>query len=348
MINAEELNQDVFYAGNNQQFRWQRPNQNTSVTGRFHNSLNNNPRMNSRVTLNRNMYQRGSPNVRFPRAGSSQPLHGSQRRGRNPLDSNGQQSKCAICQSINHWAHQCPDANTKPVLFQEPEEVTLFEGDLDHPQKLKSLVAETLCAAVLDCGASKTCCGTTWWNDYAQTLDQCDIDKIEFQPSNKVFQFGGGDRYQSLSTASFPATIGGKPLTIIADIISADIPLLLSKDSLKKAGATIDFTNDTAHILNETVELIPTKSGHYAIPITPSKQLLSELSSQKIIQKKTILPTILTASCASLPPKDLAHKLHRQFAHPPTERLVRLVTSAGEPWNDMGNEGFVVSGWYSI
>ena len=278
MTNASELDQDVFFTRNNEQSQWRRPYYNSNSNRRFHNNRNYNSGMNSRATSNRNMYQRGSTNVRFSRAGSSQSHNTTQRRGRNPLDSNGQQSKCTICQSINHWAQQCPDANIRPVLFQEHEEVTLFEGDLDHPQKLKSLVAETLCAAVLDCGASKTCCGTTWWNDYIQTLDQSDTDKIDFQPSNKVFQFGGGDRYESLSRASFPASIGGRPLTITADIISADIPLLLSKDSLKKAGASIDFSNDTAHILNETVELIPTKSGHYAIPITPSKQLLNEMS----------------------------------------------------------------------
>ena len=102
--------------------------------------------------------QRGNYNPRFQRGTYSQRGYHN-KSGRNPLDTNNQVSHCAICHSINHWAQHCPDASSKTILFEESEEITLFESDLDDGN-LSKLVAQTLNAAVIDCGASKTCCGS--------------------------------------------------------------------------------------------------------------------------------------------------------------------------------------------
>ena len=69
-------------------------------------------------------------------------------------------------------------------------------------------------------------------------------------------------------TLSFPAVIGKFTITIEADIVDADIPLLFSKDSLKKAGMAIDFLYDTAFFLDQCLPLLVTTSGHHILPIT--------------------------------------------------------------------------------
>ena len=273
------------------------------------------------------------------------------RKGRNPIDNMGQTSKCAICESINHWAADCPDSNPNTVLYEENEEytyytsmrdaeinstedVTLFETDLDD-NTLNGLVAETLDAAVIDCGASRTCGGSAWWNIFKSNLSEEALRRVEYKTSKRIFKFGDGRQYPSLTAVKFPASIAGKHVSISADIVSANVPLLLSRESLKSAKTKINFSSDTAEILGEKVHLITTKSGHYALPITiPTHLFQQAISSNDYSSSKLHNAVHSTLSCSSITmdAHKLAEKLHQQFAHPPTGRLLKLVNSAGEPW----------------
>ena len=60
------------------------------------------------------------------------------------------------------------------------------------------------------------------------------------------------------------------------DIEASDIPLLLPRKSMKKANITLDYKNDHAVIFDQSIQLIVTKSGHYAIPINPYKTILKQ------------------------------------------------------------------------
>ena len=87
------------------------------------------------------------------------------KRGRNPSNENGYTSKCVICESINHWAANCPD-----VLFSQDcspdnsfddydHHVTLFQSNLISEESIKVFVSESLSAAILDSGATATVSG---------------------------------------------------------------------------------------------------------------------------------------------------------------------------------------------
>lgn len=49
------------------------------------------------------------------------------------------------------------------------------------------------------------------------------------------------------------------------DAISNELPLLLSKDAMKKANTTTDFMNDKVNILGQGIGIGFTNSGHYSI-----------------------------------------------------------------------------------
>ena len=269
------------------------------------------------------------------------------KQGRNPADQNGQTTRCALCQSINHWAQDCPDKTPKPTsqpmmnMYAETENLTLFEdvslyeADFDDSNKLKTLIAETSHAAVVDCGASKTCCGTYWWKEFSSNLEQSDKDKITFDTSRRIFKFGNGKQFPSITSVTFPAKINNQSVMISSDIIKAEVPLLLSRDSLKKANANIDFSTDTATVFNQTVNLLTTKSGHYAIPITKECNLIQKAINNNDYHDTSLTMTVnevLVNNCRQ-GAHEKAVKLHRQFAHPPTDRLLKLVNAAGHPWN---------------
>ena len=113
--------------------------------------------------------------------------------------------------------------------------------------------------------------------------------------------------------------MGSNRISVKTDIVDADIPLLLSKEALKKSKAIINFNNDTVTMFGEKLQLISTSSGHYAISMTPNRDdnfMKSQLTllAQTDMQKKDY--------------NKIVEKLHRQFFHCSAQRLKRLVVSS--------------------
>ena len=339
--NNKHHNQNISNRNPSRQDSFPPLQQNRPPMSQFRSNGNTRQSQQARGRFSTNFQRRSPSNDPSPR--NTNENQDSNLNARNPLDQNGQISRCSNCESINHWVSSCPDINRNNYIVENDEQtlfanssvedVTLFESDLDAGN-LNGLVAETLDAAVIDCGASKTCCGSTWWDNYTSSLSEEEMEKIQYSPSNKTFKFGDGRKYQSLTAVMFPVSIGGKPAQITADIVSANIPLLLSRESLKKANTKINFSSDYAEILGEKVHLVTTKSGHYALPITMPRQLLQKaIQTNDYSNVKNIVHTVLQTSSSTMDVKKLAVKLHKQFAHPPSSRLTKLVNSAGEPWS---------------
>ena len=131
----------------------------------------------------------------------------------NPRDDKGNITTCTICQSIMHWANQCPhrsSSGSNTLLTSDHTDIehssdqsapdnitdyiTLFQADLDTPQQLTGLVAESLNCAVLDCGASKTVCGAKWFDILYESLSPEQQNEIKYSSSNRVFKFGDGNQ----------------------------------------------------------------------------------------------------------------------------------------------------------
>ena len=56
-------------------------------------------------------------------------MRASPRVGRNPFYKQGGQTRCAICQSIKHWAQNCPDGNSTEHNTYVVNEVVLHQTD---------------------------------------------------------------------------------------------------------------------------------------------------------------------------------------------------------------------------
>ena len=235
------------------------------------------------------------------------------RRGKNPLDKQGNITQCHTCYSINHWANDCPDKSDddeSPTLYN----VVFFEDDYDQPDNIKSLVHETMGCAVLDCGAAKSVCGQNWLNSYLEILTEQDRNKIIYSNSSSTFKFGYGNKVKATRAVQMPITLGSKKVQFKTDVVEEDLPLLFSRMSMKRANTQLDTSNDTATMLGEKIPLMTTTSGHYAIPICTSKTALESKA------RVNLMTTVKNRS-----PQEIAHKLHRQFAHPPPERLIKLL-----------------------
>ena len=109
------------------------------------------------------------------------------------------------------------------------------------------------------------------------------------------------------------------------DIMNKDIPLVFSRDAMKKAGMTIDFKTDSTAVFSRNVPLHVTQTGHYTLPLTRPLQLLTKQDADPHTK------IVVTATSAKSP-KEIALNPHRQFAHAPYERIILLLNSAGDPW----------------
>ena len=137
-----------------------------------------------------------------------------------------------------------------------------------HNQKDSVFFSGNSCVyAALDSACSSTVCGEKWLSCYIDTLDESDKDKVKKSFSQNNYKFGGGRQLKSEDVCFIPAMIAGTEVTVQTDVIAADIPLLLSRKSLKTAGVKIDLTNDSANIFGKSVMLNTTSSGHYCVPI---------------------------------------------------------------------------------
>jgi transposase InsO family protein len=207
-------------------------------------------------------------------------------------------------------------------VVQDPpqENAVLFTGF--NKRNAAELCVEARNCAVLDCACSSTVCGEDWLQSYIESLGEEDQQKVQCDPGEKVFKFGGGEIRKSKGSYCIPAFLAGQNVTVRTDVVDSDIPLLLSNKAMKRAKVKLDLENDTAQILGVEIALNHTSSGHYCVPIDKSEQMKVE--------------SVCAVKLYQMNPKDRYQallKLHRQFAHPPVHRLRALMMDAGA-WRD--------------
>ena len=101
---------------------------------------------------------------------------------------------------------------------------------------------------------------------------------------------------------------------IETDIIDSDIPMLLSKKAIKKAGIKLDLVNNKAEIYGKVVNLKSISAGHYCI----------------LLRDKSInIECYFTGTETDQEISIIVIKLHKQFAHPSPKHLKALLRNAG-------------------
>ena len=134
------------------------------------------------------------------------------------------------------------------------------------------------------------------------------------------FRFGDGVDVLSSQEVLIPVLIGAKKVMIKTSVVDNEIPLLLSKSSMKKARLILDFNSDTANVLGQDVKLHCTTSGHYCIPLTDTLLGVDYGDNSSIILHTESLRTLSDDEKWKK-----AVKLHKQFSHASKEKLCKLV-----------------------
>ena len=237
----------------------------------------------------------------------------------NPIGFNGKPMRCRICDSVCHLMRYCPhnERNKEQKAYvADAEDIVLYTGHVR--EDLCLLVKEAKNSAVLDSACTSTVAGTTWMQCFIDTLSPEARSSIKREAGSKIFKFGGGEICKSIESVEFPCKMAGKNVRIRTDVVNADIPLLLSKEAMKKAEVKLDLVSDTAEIFGKEISLDSTTSGHYCIPLQDMSSSLEECMANQVEAQDV--------------PK-LMNKIHKQFGHPTLLKMKALLKDA-QMWEE--------------
>ena len=255
----------------------------------------------------------------------------------NPKYPDGKIMKCFKCNSTKHLARFCTqnsdnesvsekNAETVPGKKKERVHITLLSNSASE-RRMSNLVKEALGMAVLDTACSKTVVGETWLNEYEETLSSEERKSVTSFPSDTSFVFGDGAEVIAERSVKIPVTIGSKSVDIRADVVSNEIPLLLSRQSMSRGEVIIDVKRNTANVLGEKIKLVNTSSGHICLPLT-NKLLIGDMASSIVLHTSSL------KNCSKSQKKRKAMKLHRQLSHASKGKMKTFVKNS-EGFNDV-------------
>ena len=158
-----------------------------------------------------------------------------------------------------------------------------------------------------------------------ETLDEKDQVSVKSKQSATKFRFGDGKIYTSIENVLIPAEIGGLKVNIVTDVVPCDHPLLLSKFSMQKANTKLDFENNKATMFGREIDLTFTTSGHYCIPLGRLSNAMQSKDDESSNLKVVLLNSSKLDSLSSVDKKKIAVKLHKQFSHPRSNKLHKLL-----------------------
>ena len=174
-------------------------------------------------------------------------------------------------------------------------------------------------SVTLDSGCLRNVGGKTWLKSYLKTLPPDTIAQVKKYPSSAKFRFGGNDIRDSLGLYHIPCNVAGKDVILQVDIITSEIPCLISKATMKKAGGIMNFRDDTIDLNGQKVKLEESPSGHYTLPISDVKD------------KTNITTEVFMANTAESPALQEAQvrKVHHVLGHPSRQAFVNHLTASG-------------------
>ena len=221
-----------------------------------------------------------------------------------------------------------------------PEEnhtfIDLTENDDDEedcyinigPKKVKSFRAEARGAAGLDTCCSRTVCGESWLQDFVKLLPR-DMKKEMKGPirSTLSFKFGDDKHLSSLGKYKLPVEINGVRVKLLVEVVSSDIPLLLSKTTMSRAGTVIDLEGRTVTMFGIKKNLKETIMGHPIISVTPIKRdpiITDQVLTLEVGEK--------VETSDEQQRKDI-RKLHKQAGHPSKAKMRDFLKKGSRKWN---------------
>ena len=215
--------------------------------------------------------------------------------------------------------------------------------------------------AILDTGCQKSCGSQKWTDDYVEALPDHLKKLVRVRNSQATFKFGGPQLYPSLKYIIVPIKFGDRVKLLGYDVVAAEIPLLISLEVFQKLGMAIQFNRDRPdYIMYEDQRIeIEQSSGHHWMDVLPDNSMqLQRQEAASVLQSSSqqqdqaaedsqdeSTPAAAMEYLTALNDGAVGHelddkkisamtdKVHKQMAHPPKVKMIKLFKSAGL-WSD--------------
>ena len=185
-----------------------------------------------------------------------------------------------------------------------------------------TFLSETLGSAVPDSGASGTVCLIKWYECFLETLTNTQ-KKIIVKEGVSTFKFGDGNKLNSLYNVTLSCVIADIEVSVVTDVIDADIPLLLNKDSMKRAGTCLKFENDSVTMFKKKIPLRFTS-------LSPNLYQTKVSSNTYFSLKKSLLRTLQKKVASSKKLCDLAK--NAEIRDPEFIKILEVLPNSCEVW----------------
>ena len=126
--------------------------------------------------------------------------------------------------------------------------------------------------AVIDAGSANTAVGGRWVESFSR-----DAQETTIRGRSGRFKFGDSRSFDSLGAKSIPVNLAGISLMgkkhfkmrcdIRADVVSTDIPLLISRQSLQTMNSAINFSSDELTIGRKITSPLRIAENGHPIPL---------------------------------------------------------------------------------
>ena len=118
-----------------------------------------------------------------------------------------------------------------------------------------------------------------------------------------------------------PVKFGAQSAILKINVVTCNIPLLLSRITLKRASCHLDFSQDKIFLLGEEIHVKISWSGNYCI------SLLRDSEDNPRPVSQALFSSPLHSDTDAVNWKNII-KLHRQFAHPAPKGLKTLIRNS--------------------
>ena len=198
-------------------------------------------------------------------------------------------SRCWKCQKIGHFARDCRNkvaaasgassssgnnrdhaAGSVEHLEQVPEHFVCSAGHASEEggEATEVLLVSSPGYAVLDSGCGKTIVGAETLKQFVDIWKKEGIEVPQERHEENAFKYGNGHREVSHRSIDMPVTIGERSGVVRAAVVKGNAPLLLSRPSLKRLQARLDFDGDKLELFGATtVDVKVNSAGQYVIPV---------------------------------------------------------------------------------
>ena len=224
---------------------------------------------------------------------------------------------------------------TNTNSYGDPDNYIDIEEDNDEecyvnigPKKAKNFRAEAEGAAGLDTCCSRTVCGEEWFKDYCRALPKYMREELEGPyKTSLTFKFGDDKHLSSLGRYKIPVEIHGVKARLLVETVPSDIPLLLSKSTMSKAGAVINLKERTVEIFGVRQNLRETSLGHPIVSVIPKKRepfITDQILTLEVGEK--------VETSVEQQKKDI-RKIHKQAGHPSKAKMKDFLRKGSRKWD---------------